>query len=524
MKKITLLVFAQVFLLLADAQSYWQQQVDYKIDVALNDKQHDLKGFLTLEYTNNSPDKLDYIWFHLWPNAYKNENTAFAKQVKGDKDGDKRLKAIKDNGFIDSLAFRAAGQKLKTEAHPEYIDVIKVLLAQPLESGKKITITTPFYTKMATYNSRSGHDGQSYMVCQWYPKPAVYDRKGWHPIPYLDQGEFYSEFGNFTVNITTPSNYILGASGTLQNEAERTQYKTIGKANVAAKSKTNKIAYKPSGVNKTLTYKAENVHDFAWFANKDFVIRYDTLQMASGKTVDVFTYHHPDGNKNWVNSTEYVKDGTRSYSSYIGEYVYPVVQAVEGPKNDMSGGMEYPMITLITSPTADEKYLDAVITHEVGHNWFYGMLASNERQHAWLDEGINTYYQFRYEAEKWRANSIFGNDIPIELTQKPLNEFQAAVYGVMANAIPMEGAIETPAADFKNKEEYGIVTYIKTAIWMYALEQEFGKEKLDKAVQAYFNQWKFKHPYPEDFRAVFEKELGRDLTAYFDLLNKKGAL
>src|SRR5829696_7289826 len=376
MKKLALFFSFQALLLVANAQNYWQQELDYKINVALNDKEHSLKGFLTLDYTNNSPDKLDFIWFHLWPNAYKNENTAFAKQVKAGKDGAKRLLAIKDKGYMDSLDFRIGNQKLKTEPHPEYINIIKVYLPQALETGKKITLTTPFYTKMPTYNSRSGHDGQSYMVCQWYPKPAVYDRKGWHPMPYLDQGEFYSEFGNFTVNISTPSPYIIGATGLLQSETEKAQYKAMGTANVSAKSKINKLAYKPAGSKKTLTYKAEHVPDFAWFADKDFVVRYDTLQLASGKTVDVFTYHHPDGNKNWVNSTEYVKTGTSSYSNYIGEYAYPVVQAVEGPKNDMSGGMEYPMITLITSPDADEENLDAVITHEVGHNWFPMMIGS----------------------------------------------------------------------------------------------------------------------------------------------------
>lgn len=525
MKKLGFLFLFQAVLLIASAQNYWQQEVNYKIDVALNDKEHSLKGFLTLDYTNNSPDKLDFIWFHLWPNAYKNENTAFAKQVQATKDGAKRLKFLKeDNGYIDSLDFKANNQKLKTEAHPEHIDIIKVLLNEPLAPGKKITITTPFYTNLATYNSRSGHDGQSYMVCQWYPKPAVYDQKGWHPMPYLDQGEFYNEFGNFTVNISTPSAYIVGATGSLQNESERAQYKAIGAANVSAKSRTNKIPYKTSGATKTLSYKAEKVPDFAWFADKDFVVRYDTLQLASGKTVDVFTYHHPDGNKNWVNSTEYVKTGTKSYSAYIGEYAYPVVQAVEGPKNDMSGGMEYPMITLITSPDANEENLDAVITHEVGHNWFPMMIASNERQHAWMDEGINSYFQFRYEAEKWKSNTILGEYIPKEVKKLPVGEFQAAIYNVISKALPMEGAIETPAADFKNEEQYGLVTYIKTAVWMYALEQEFGREKVDKAIQAYFRDFKFRHAYPEDLKASFEKEIGKDLTPYFDLLNKKGAL
>jgi hypothetical protein len=524
MKKILVLA-ACLFSLMGFAQEgYWQQEVSYALNVALNDKDHTLKGALDLEYTNHSPDKLDFIWFHLWPNAYKNENTAFAKQILRDKEGKKRWKDMKDKGFIDSLNFSANGQKLRTEAHPEYIDVVKVLLPASLAPGQKIKITTPFYVKLPTYSSRSGHDGQSYMVTQWYPKPAVYDRKGWHPMPYLDQGEFYSEFGKFNVNITVPSNYIVGATGTLQNAGELKQYKEIGSKNVAAASPRNVMPYSvPASPTKTLTYTAENVHDFAWFANKDFVIRYDTMQLASGRVVDVFSYHHPDGNKHWVNSINYIESGARAYSGWLGEYAYPTVQAVEGPKNDMSGGMEYPMITLITSPTASVESLDAVITHEVGHNWLYGMLATNEREHAWMDEGINTWLQFRYEAEKYKYNSVFGEMIPADIKKKPADEFLGMIYNAMSQ-LPMEEAIETHSADFSNKEQYGIVTYVKTAIWMYILELNLGRDKLQKAMQSYFTQWKFKHPYPEDFKAALEKELGQDLTAYFDILKKKGSL
>jgi hypothetical protein len=522
MKKLLTVVGCLISIAIFAQQSYWQQRVDYTIDVALNDKDHSLKGHLELEYTNNSPDKLHFIWFHLWPNAYKNESTAFAKQLFREAEGKKRWKKIKDKGYIDSLDFTVNGQKVKTETDPENIDIVKLLLPAPLNPGEKIKITTPFFVKLATYNSRSGHDGKSYMVCQWYPKPAVYDRKGWHPMPYLDQGEFYSEFGSFTVNITLPSAYILGATGALQNEEELNQYKKIGSENVAAKSLKNKTAYQSNGASKTLTYKADSVHDFAWFANKDFVIRYDTLQ-ANNKTVDVFTYHHPDGNKNWVNSINYVESAVQSYSSWIGEYFYPVVQAVEGPKNDMSGGMEYPMITLITSPAANEEMLDAVITHEVGHNWLYGMLASNERIHAWLDEGINTYFQFRYEAEKYKANSVFGASLPYEVKQKSTDDFQAAVYNAL-NQIPMQEIIDVPSGNFKNKEEYGLITYLKTAVWLYVVELHMGKENLEKGIKAYFDEWKFKHPYPEDLKAVLERESGKDMTPYFDLLKKKGGL
>lgn len=503
-------------------RSYWQQETNYKIDVSLNDKNHTLKGFLTLEYINNSPDKLDFIWFHLWPNAYKNEKTAYAQQIFRDKEeGRKRWKEMKDKGSMDSLNFLVNGQKATIEEDKENIDIIKLILPKPLQHGEKATITTPFFVKIPTYSSRSGHLDQSYIICQWYPKPAVYDKKGWHPIPYLDQGEFYSEFGSFQVNITVPNSYVIGATGTMQNADELAKYKEIGKTNLGTRS--NLVKYKPTTTRdtKTLTYKGENIHDFAWFADKNFVIRYDTAQLTSGKVIDVFTYSYEDGNKNWDNSTSYVEDAVRKYSGWIGEYPYPVVQAVEGPKNVMSGGMEYPMITLITSPDADVERLDAVITHEVGHNWFYGILASNERDHAWMDEGINTYFQFRYEGEKYKANSIFGNALPQDVKARPLNEFFGMIYGSLSE-IPMEEPIETPSADFKNKDAYAMVAYIKTALWMYIIEVSIGEERLDKVIKAYYQNWKFKHPYPEDLKAEFEKQLNVKVDGIFDLLNKKG--
>jgi hypothetical protein len=523
MKKLFAIIVCFVSINSFAQDNYWQQQINYKIYVTLNDKNHSLKGWEELSYTNNSPDQLNYIWFHLWENAYKNDSTAFAKQLLRDKKGTDRLKKFKDRGFIDSLEFSVDGVKAKLEYDPQNIDVARLILPKPLQPGGTIKIQTPFYVDISQYISRSGHDGQSYMICQWYPKPAVYDRKGWHQFPYLDEGEFYSEYGNFDVSITLPTSYIVGATGVLQNEDELEQYKQIGRSNVANGTTKNSIQYaQHQSATKTLRYKGDSILDFAWFADKDFVVRYDTLQLGN-RTIDVFTYHHPDGNKNWVHSTDYVKSGARVYSSYFGEYPYPVVQAVEGPKNEMSGGMEYPMITLITSPEASEPMLDAVITHEVGHNWLMGILATNERTHAWMDEGVNTYYQFRYEAEKYRFNSIFGDQIPKEIRQRPAPEFQALVYSAMMR-IPMETAIDTPSEQFSGEDEYGIVVYVKTAIWLYQLEQAVGRENLDRAMHAYYNQWKFKHPYPEDMKAAFEKELGRDMTPYFNLLKKQGNL
>lgn len=503
------------------AQSnYWQQHVNYNIDVSLNDKDNTLKGFLTLEYTNQSPDQLEFIWFHLWPNAYKNENTAFAQQLQRDKEGKKRWKNAKDRGYMDSLNFMSDGQSLRTQAHPEHIDVIKVLLAKPLAKGEKVTITTPFFVDLPAYISRMGHHDESYVICQWYPKPAVYDRKGWHEMPYLDQGEFYSEYGNFKVNINVPAAYVVGATGVLQNADEYKTYKELGIAN---KTASNKYTAPAGTTTKTLSYVAENVHDFAWFADKNFIIEYDTLQLNSGKVIDVFSYHQPKGNKLWENSISYLEDAVRYYSSWIGEYPYPVVAAVEGPKNMMSGGMEYPMITHITSPDANELRLDAVITHEVGHNWFYSILGTNERKHAWMDEGINSYYQFRYEAVKYKSNSIFGSSMPEYMKSLPVSELQTNIYRALSR-IPMDKPIETHSADFSSKEEYGMTVYYKTAVWMYIMELNVGQEKLDKAMQDYFNEWKFRHPYPEDFRAVLERSMNINLGPLFETLSKTGSL
>ena len=161
------------------------------------------------------------------------------------------------------------------------------------------------------------------------------------------------------------------------------------------------------------------------------MIQYDTVQLHTGKIIDAFSYYHNKKGTIWNNSIDYIKDGVRNYSRWIGEYGYPVVQAVEGPKNNASGGMEYPMVTLITSPDAKEETLDAVIAHEVGHNWFMCMLGSNERKHTWMDEGLNTYFQFRYEAEKYRSNSIFGDAIPKDLKKMPTDEFLRVIYNVI---------------------------------------------------------------------------------------------
>jgi len=196
---------------------------------------------------------------------------------------------------------------------------------------------------------------------------------------------------------------------------------------------------------------------------------------------------------------------------------------VEGPKNNSSGGMEYPTITLITSPDAKPETLDGVIAHEVGHNWFMAMLGTNERDHAWMDEGLNSYYEFRYEAEKYRSNSVFGDKIPHEIKQLSEDDFQQALYLQLVH-VPIHEAIETKSADFTNEEEYALTEYIKTAIWMYMIEKTVGMQRVDSAFHNYFNEWKFKHPQPSDMKNAFEASLQLRLDNYFNLLKKEDTL
>lgn len=500
--------------------TYWQQYLNYKIDVSLNDKEKSLTGSESIVYKNNSPQSLDFIWFHLWANAYKNESTALFQQILND--SSRKNKAEKhEPGFVEGLQFKINGKDAVTEPHPKHIDIIKLVLASPLKPGDSITISTPFKVQLPSYFSRSGYADGEFMACQWYPKPAVFDKDGWHEFPYLDMGEFYSEYADYKVNITVPSEYVVGATGVMQNADELAMYKQIGKQNATdRKGKPALYKTKNPDATKTLTYIAEDVPDFAWFAEKGFVIQYDTAKLASGKVVDAFSYYHNNKKTIWNNSIDYIKDGLKHYSEWIGEYEYPVVQAVEGPKNNSSGGMEYPMITLITSPDSKVETLDAVIVHEVGHNWFMSMLGSNERMHTWMDEGLNTYFQYRYEAVKYKGNDVMG-EIPDFVKEKPVDTFQNMVYGAMMS-IPMNTAIETPADQFKTSDEYGLVSYVKTAIWLYLLENEIGKAKMDEAFQNYFNKWKNKHPQPDDLKAAFEEAIGGKLDGYFQLLNKTG--
>jgi hypothetical protein len=470
---------------------YWQQKVNYSIDVALTDSTHSLDGNIRIQYKNNSPDTLTYIWIHCWPNAYKNDRTAFSEQRLGNGQTDFYFSNKDRHGYINHLEFRADGQLARMEDHPLYIDIIRVILPIPLAPGAQVTLTTPFHVQLPFEFSRSGYYNGSYQVTQWYPKPAVYDSHGWHPIPYLDQGEFYSEFGDFDVRITLPRRFVVAATGELQDSA------------ITAPTKT-------------LHYHQNNIHDFAWFADRHFQTNHDTLRLASGRIIDVYSFYTPTAIPAWRHSIQFIKDAVRFRSALIGEYPFNVVTAVQAWQGD-EGGMEYPTITAIHIPKGTDKELDLTIEHEVGHNWFYAVLGTDERRYPWLDEGINSYYDNRYTDSKYPAS-----DYPKWLTKKIPADGEPVLMNSQA-AIHLDQPISTPSEDF-TVENYELIAYTKTAVWMKQLQNALGTALFDSCMREYFRTWQFRHPYPDDFKAVITNTSHRNLDSLFSLLDKTGPL
>ncbi|MEO9210941.1 MAG: M1 family metallopeptidase, partial [Ginsengibacter sp.] len=475
--------------------TYFQQKADFKIEVSLNDVNNTLDGFEVIHYTNNSPDTLQYIWFHLWPNAYKNDQTAFSEQLLQLGRTDFYFSNEEKRGYINRLDFKVNNVSANLEDHPQFIDVVKLVLPSPLVPGKTIQITTPFHVKIPFNFSRGGFVDGTYQITQWYPKPAVYDKEGWHPMPYLDQGEFFSEFGDYEVKITLPQKYKVAATGEEIPKTEPSNNRT-----------------------KTLQFVQKNVHDFAWFADKNFIEKKDTLQLPSGRIINVAAYYTPDGKEVWKKSISFLKDAVRTRSKWLGEYPYQTVTAVEA-KMGFSGGMEYPTITSI-APMSEEKELEMTIEHEVGHNWNYGILASNERDHPWMDEGINTYFDNRYSALKFgkEENTTSKNFIQRQIP----NDLTDISYRTLISE-KLDQPIETKSEDF-SEMNYGLTAYYKTGLWMKELENYIGKDLFDKCLHGYYDQWKFKHPYPADFKKVVEEVSGKNVDSIFSLLNKKGAI
>jgi hypothetical protein len=495
--------------LAAQKQATWQQQNDYKINVTLFPKEQLLRGFISINYTNNSPDTLREIWIHIWPNAYKNTQTAYAQQQLANNKVDFQFSDPKDKGWIDSFAFTANGTPLNWLYDAQNIDILQVQLNTPLLPNQNITISTPFVEKLPKLFSRGGVNNSFFALTQWYPKPAVYDVNGWNKMPYLEQGEFYSDYGSFDVSITLPEKYLVAATGNLLTQTELDAYNNIIQTQEGlSNNHSNKL--------KTLQYHEDHVHDFAWFADTTFRINKDSVKLNNGNLVTTWAFASKKTStwpaKNNVSATP-VSKAVKAYSDKIGNYPYKNCTLVVGDIY-AGGGMEYPTITVCESSDED------ITMHEVGHNWFYGMLGTNERKYPWMDESINTFFEQKFGGQLKGNPDFFKSFSGKEWT----NNYETMLAYLFSARQGISQPLNLSSEAFSNLN-YGAIVYAKGPLLFAYLEQQLGDSLFELCFKNYFKAWQYKHPLPADMHSSFEQTSGQNLNWFFtDLLNENNSI
>jgi|GEM_PF-1357495 len=529
-----IIVLLAGFVLTTQAQeAYWQQKVSYDIEVTLDDSRHHLQGREQITYINHSPDSLHHIWMHLWPNAYSSNQTPLAREKFRNFSTRMYFWEADDFGWIQIDSVKADQQEIHWEYRSaDSTDVARFDLPHPLAPRDTLILDLVFELKMPATLSRLAHIGQHYEFTQWYPKPAVYDSRGWHAMSYLDQGEFYSEWGDYDVRITLPASYRVAATGVLQEVEEREWLDSLaqignqlmmqlnqrldGEANLS-----DSINTADTTALKTITFIQDNVHDFAWFADKQFMLSSQKIQLNENREINAWTYFLPQNAKCFRLSNTYAAQAIQDFSSWFMEYPYENITIVDGG-DSRGGGMEYPMITLINAVDF-QPVMEVSIMHEIGHNWFYGLLGSNERQHPWIDEGFTTYAENRYWRTHYPGNPIlaFHDEPPGYVrwlnrflrngTKSALEEMQ---YYLLAKP-GIDQAPNLPSEELSSRN-YAVMTYAKAGAATETLHDYLGTGQMDSLWNSLFELWAYRHPYPEDLRKHFEQFTGQELSWYFD--------
>ncbi|SHF23483.1 hypothetical protein SAMN05444377_10588 [Flavobacterium fontis] len=494
---------------------YWQNRADYQIAVTLNADSKEVSGTEFLTYTNNSPDKLEFLWMNLDQNLFKKDSRGNAViPMKGSRNGAKGQDF--DGGFqIKSLKMITQINGKTSEKELPFIITdtrMQIKLPQGLAgNGSKIRIKMDFSFVSPDYGSdRMGvletKNGRIFTMAQWYPRMCVYDDvRGWNTHPYQGAGEFYLEYGDFEVSITAPSNHIVVASGELLNPTEVYTPEQVKRWNTAKNSDATVIIRGASEVNapesrpaakKQLTwkFKISNSRDFSWASSPAFIIDAARINLPSGKkSLAISAYPvESDGQGAWARSTEYTKASIENYSKRWYEYPYATAINVAGNE----GGMEYPGIVFCSweSKGAD---LWGVTDHEFGHIWFPMIVGSNERLFAWMDEGLNTF-----------INSISSQDFNNGEYRQPKEDMHAAA-DVLMNP-RMEPIMAAP--DNMQEDNLGILAYYKPGAGLTLLRTILGEARFDFALRTYIERWAYKHPQPEDFFRTMENVSGEDLS------------
>ena len=485
----------------AQQSCYWQQKVDYQMEVEMNVKNYQYDGAQELTYTNNSPDTLTKVFYHLYFNAFQPGSQMDARlQDIQDPDGrmvnnlgtrenpnyESRISKLKEDeiGYLKVTSLKQNGKKLNYQTIGT---VLEVQLNKPLLPGKSTQFSMDFEGQVPVQIRRSGRnnaEGVALSMTQWYPKLAEYDFEGWHADPYIAR-EFHGVWGDFDVKITIDKDYTLGGTGYLQNPEE------IGHGYEEEGQKV-----KQKGRKLTWHFKAPNVHDFTWAADPNFI--HDKLKAEDG-TMLHFLYKDNDEYKDaWKKLQPKTAELLAYYNEHIGPYPYDQYSVIQGG----DGGMEYAMCTLITGERNYES-LVGVTAHEFAHSWFQFVLATNESQNEWMDEGFTTYISVLAEDKILNKNS----DHPLSSSYRN--------YNYIANS-GQEQPLTTHADRYRTNMNYGIGAYSKGSVFLAQLGYIIGEENLAKTLKRYFQEWKFKHPTPNDFIRVAEKVSGAELSWYLN--------
>lgn len=497
---------------------YWQNRADYSLTANLNEQTSEITGSEILTYTNNSPDKMSFLWMHLDQNLFKKDsrgNTVIP--VKGSRNGARGQ--VFDGGHkIKSVSVVSVqnGKTVEKEVKYSISDTrMQIILPHELNANGgtvKIKIDFSFISPIEG-SDRMGvldtKNGKIFAVAQWYPRMCVYDDiRGWDTHPYLGAGEFYLEYGDFDVAITAPANHIVVSSGELQNPKEVYTAEQLKRWDQAKQSEKTVIirseeevtnpSSRPSGKS-TLTwkFKMKNSRDVSWASSAAFIVDAARINLPSGKkSLAIGVYPaESNGNQAWGRATEYTKTSIENYSKRWFEYPYPA--AVNVAAN--VGGMEYPGIVFCHYKSKGEG-LWGVTDHEFGHNWFPMIVGSNERLFAWMDEGFNTF-----------INGISSYDFNNgEYKQEKENMHHGAAE---LTGPALEPVISAP--DNLKEANLGILAYQKPGAGLDMLREMLGKERFDYAFRTYVERWAYKHPMPDDFFRSIENVAGEDLSWFW---------
>ena len=504
--------------------AYWQNSADYKINISLDEENKHFTGSEVITYTNNSPDELDFLLVQVDQNLFKKDSRGNAIiPLSGSRNGAKGQEF--DGGydigkvsvFYDSDRKRRKDARRQVNVKYDIYDTrMKILLPKPLAAnGGKIYINIDFSFTSPDYGSdRMGvletKNGRIFNLAQWYPRMCVYDDiSGWNTLPYLGAGEFYLEYGTFDVHINSPADHLVVCSGELLNPEDVYTDTQLKRLEQAAKSDETVLIRSVDEINDpnsrpqdkdrlTWKFRIENSRDVAWSSSKAFIMDAARINLPSGKKSMAISVYPEESNSmdSWARSTEYTKASIEHYSEKLLEYPYPAAINVAGNQ----GGMEYPGIVFCSWKSKNER-LWGVTDHEFGHIWFPMIVGSNERLHAWMDEGFNTFIN--------SLSTDAFNDGEYKERKRNMHRFS----GMLVND-RME-PIATPPDNLKERN-LGLLAYYKPSAGLVMLrEHVLGKERFDEAFTAYIKRWAYKHPTTDDFFRTMENVSGEELSWFW---------